>query len=195
MAAAERVVADGGTIMLAAACVDGIPDGGAFARLLAGADGASDPGPSRGTLRELDRWQAQVLGRVLERAEVWLHTAGLGDDEVRRRLMTPVDDVDAGRSPGPADRPRAAGPGSASCPTARSPWPLPGDRPDRPVGRSGRGSRPHTPHLMSGARPHAGDRVAVRWPTRCSSTSRSPTSCCRRSWPERSRRGGRRPVG
>ena len=37
MAAAERVVADGGTVLLAAACGDGVPADGAFARLLAGA--------------------------------------------------------------------------------------------------------------------------------------------------------------
>ena len=39
MAAAERVVRAGGTIVMAAACNDGTPDGGAFARLLAGARG------------------------------------------------------------------------------------------------------------------------------------------------------------
>ena len=37
MAAAERVVRSGGTIVMAAACADGTPDGGAFARLLADA--------------------------------------------------------------------------------------------------------------------------------------------------------------
>ena len=37
MAAAERVVAPGGTIVLAAQCIDGLPGGGAFERLLAGA--------------------------------------------------------------------------------------------------------------------------------------------------------------
>ncbi len=61
---------------MAAACEDGVPAGGAFARLLAGAStpaelAGADGGP------ELDRWQAQVLGRVLARAEVHLHSAGL----------------------------------------------------------------------------------------------------------------------
>jgi nickel-dependent lactate racemase len=92
LAAAERVVMDGGTVILAAACLDGIPRGGAFARLLAGAADAATlarpGGPSR-----VDGWQTQVLGRVLERAEVLVYSAGLGDDEVRSALMTPVDDV------------------------------------------------------------------------------------------------------
>jgi nickel-dependent lactate racemase len=92
MAAAERVVRAGGTIVMAAQCTDGTPRGGAFARLLAEA-GAPDAlggieGPS-----ETDRWQAQVLGRVLDHAEVWLHAGGLTDDEVRAAFLRPVADV------------------------------------------------------------------------------------------------------
>jgi nickel-dependent lactate racemase len=94
MAAAERVVADGGTVIMAAACVDGVPSGGAFARLLeAAADGdalADRSGPS-----EADRWQVQVLGRVLRRAAVWLHSDGLHDDQVRAAHLRPVADVSA----------------------------------------------------------------------------------------------------
>jgi len=92
MAAAERLVTDDGVIVCAAACADGLPDGSAFARLLAAApdaealhrsDGASEP----------DRWQTQVLGRVLARAAVWLHTDGLDDDEVRAAHLRPVSDL------------------------------------------------------------------------------------------------------
>ena len=53
MAAAERVVAPGGIIILAAACGDGVPADGAFARIVAasverrGADPSPGPGPAR----------------------------------------------------------------------------------------------------------------------------------------------------
>ncbi len=92
MAAAERVVRAGGTIVMAAECADGMPNGGAFARLMAQAPGvdvldAAD-GPS-----ETDRWQAQVLGRILHHAQVWLHTQGLTDAEVHAAFLRPVDDV------------------------------------------------------------------------------------------------------
>lgn len=94
MAAAERVVADDGIIVLAAACADGVPAGGAFSRILDGASSAGDlvrpDGPG-----ELDRWQAQVLGRVLGRAEVWVYSDGLSDRAVRAGLMTPVHDLGA----------------------------------------------------------------------------------------------------
>ncbi|HVA02537.1 MAG TPA: nickel-dependent lactate racemase [Acidimicrobiales bacterium] len=95
MAAAERVVRAGGTIVMAAACVDGTPDGSSFARLLAeasgpgGLDGLDDvERPS-----ETDRWQAQVLGRVLRHGEVWFHTDGLTDEAVAAAFLRPVRDV------------------------------------------------------------------------------------------------------
>ena len=92
MAAAERVVRAGGTIVMAAECADGMPGGGAFARLLADAPGADAldgvEGPS-----ETDRWQTQVLGRVLHHAEVWLHARGLTDDEIHGAFLRPVADV------------------------------------------------------------------------------------------------------
>ena len=47
MAAAERVVAPGGTIVMAAECADGLPGGGAFERLLAGSDDAADAARGR----------------------------------------------------------------------------------------------------------------------------------------------------
>ena len=92
MAAAERVVADGGVIVLAAACPDGLPDDGAFARILQRASSADQLVHPRGP-GELDGWQTQVLGRVLTRAEVWVHSAGLSDAAVRSGLMTPVGDL------------------------------------------------------------------------------------------------------
>ncbi len=92
MAAAERVVAEGGVIVMAAACADGVPAGGAFARILSGASSAGALARPDGPAG-LDVWQAQVLGRVLERAEVWMHSDGLGDEEVRAGLMVPVGDL------------------------------------------------------------------------------------------------------
>jgi nickel-dependent lactate racemase len=94
MAAAERVVADGGIIVMGAACGDGVPEEGAFARILAAAStlaelvGAGGPG-------QLDRWQAQVLGRVLARAEVWLYSEGIDDDAARSAQLVPVPDLGA----------------------------------------------------------------------------------------------------
>jgi nickel-dependent lactate racemase len=92
MAAAERVVTQGGVVVMAAACGDGVPGDGAFARLL---DGALTPDDlvNAAEAPALDRWQAQVLGRVLQKAEVHLYSQGLTADTTRGALLHPVRDV------------------------------------------------------------------------------------------------------
>jgi lactate racemase len=93
MAAAERIVRPGGVIVMAAACEDGVPAGGGFARLLAAARTPADlAGPSGAPA--LDRWQAQVLGRVLARAEVHLHSGGLDEAAIDDALLIPAPDLD-----------------------------------------------------------------------------------------------------
>ena len=91
MAAAERVVTAGGTVLMAAECRDGLPSGSEFARLLAS---ASTPQqlvhPDAGVA---DGWQTQVLGRVLTHAQVGLYTSGLSPEEIRQAQLTPIDDL------------------------------------------------------------------------------------------------------
>ncbi|HEY6428013.1 MAG TPA: nickel-dependent lactate racemase [Acidimicrobiales bacterium] len=92
MAAAERILRDRGVVVMAAACEDGVPVGGAFARLLSEAETPDDLiGATGGP--ELDRWQAQVLGRVVERAEVHLYSEGLSEDAIRDAQLQPVHDL------------------------------------------------------------------------------------------------------
>jgi lactate racemase len=93
MAAAERIVRPGGIIIMAAACEDGVPADGAFARLLAEAGTPADLAGASGA-PELDRWQAQVLGRVLARAEVYLHADGLDGHALPGALLTAAPDLD-----------------------------------------------------------------------------------------------------
>jgi lactate racemase len=93
MAAAERIVRDGGIVVMAAACEDGVPAGGAFARLLQAARSPQDLADAAGG-PELDRWQAQVLGRVLARAEVHLHAEGLDERAIAGALLVPAPDLD-----------------------------------------------------------------------------------------------------
>jgi nickel-dependent lactate racemase len=115
MAAAERVVASGGTIVMASECEDGLPAGGAFERLLAGARDADEllaggaPASREGAVgsasdlasdlasapAEPDGWQTQVLGRVLSKADVWLRSDGIDDASARLAQLRPVHDLDA----------------------------------------------------------------------------------------------------
>jgi nickel-dependent lactate racemase len=107
MAAAERVVRPGGTIVMAAACTDGIPGDSTFARVLREARRA-DVLDAPDAPAVTDRWQAQVLGRVLRHGSVWLHSEGLTDDEVRAAFLRPVPDV----SDAVAEALEGAGPGA-----------------------------------------------------------------------------------
>ncbi len=107
LAAAERVVVEGGVIVMAAACVDGVPGDGDFARILRRSSSVGEmirpTGPGA-----VDVWQAQVLGRVLRRAEVRLHADGLGDDDVRTARMVPVGDLQGALDQALAERGPAA---------------------------------------------------------------------------------------
>lgn len=76
MSAAARIVADGGTIITASECRDGIPDHGSFGELLRGGD---SPRAIIEWIRNLesprlDQWQAQILAGIQLRAAVALHS-------------------------------------------------------------------------------------------------------------------------
>jgi nickel-dependent lactate racemase len=92
MAAAERVVEEGGAILVAAECRDGVPEEGDFGRILAAASSPAELVDASAP-KQLDRWQAQVLGRVLGRARVSLHAPGLTEEQARRAHLEPVHDL------------------------------------------------------------------------------------------------------
>ena len=94
MAAAATVAADGGTIICAAECRDGVPDDSAYARLLH--RGSSIDEVARDLLAAghavPDGWQVQVQARVQAKANVLLHSA-LSASAVRAAHLGPIDDV------------------------------------------------------------------------------------------------------
>ena len=117
MAAAERVVRDGGTVVLAAECSDGIPDEGGFKGMLERAATWKDlVDPNAGP--ELDRWSAQVMGRVLSRARLLLHADGLSDEVIRQSHLEPAPDVSQSIADALAD----AGPGARVCALPHGPF-------------------------------------------------------------------------
>ena len=72
MSAANQIVREGGTIIIAAACADGLPNHGLYASLLA------EAGSPQGVLDMLarpgfsaqDQWQVQIQALIQQRAEV-----------------------------------------------------------------------------------------------------------------------------
>ena len=85
MSAAAQVVCEGGDIIIAAECWDGIPTHGQYARLLREAPSLEalyetimTPG-----FRSPDQWQAQVQAKIQRKARVHVFAGGLSDQEMR----------------------------------------------------------------------------------------------------------------
>jgi nickel-dependent lactate racemase len=108
--AAAGIVREGGTIILVAACEDGLPSHGRYAQLLASASGpdAFLDALARGEISERDQWQVQVQAEIQSHARVLAHTPRVAREDLRRAWLEPVDDVEAALR----DAIASAGPGA-----------------------------------------------------------------------------------
>jgi nickel-dependent lactate racemase len=96
MSAAARIVAPGGTIILAAECSEGVPAASPFDKLLR--EGGSPEGiltllASPGFVRP-EQWQAHIQSLIQGRAKVLLHTK-MSDDAVKAAHLKPCPDIAA----------------------------------------------------------------------------------------------------
>ncbi len=91
MAAAARVVREGGSIIVAAQCWDGVPDHGEYGHIL---QMAESPRALLELLRQpdfrmVDQWQAIIQARVQCQADVYVRSDHLTDDQIGRALLRP----------------------------------------------------------------------------------------------------------
>jgi lactate racemase len=91
VSAAAQIVREGGAIIIAADCWDGIPEHGLYGQLLREASSPRDllervhaPG-----FRMQDQWQAQVQAQIQLKAELHVRTDNLTDAEIRAALLEP----------------------------------------------------------------------------------------------------------
>lgn len=99
--AAEPIVRPGGAIIIATSCWDGVPDHGLYGRILRQ---SRDPRELLSRIcapgfLEQDQWQAHVQALVQAKAEVYVRSDGLTDDQVRAALLRPcrsIEDAIAG---------------------------------------------------------------------------------------------------
>ena len=109
MSAAAQVVADGGTILCAAECSDGIPDHGRYAELL-GRGGSPEELLQQIEARpvtEPDQWQVQVQALIQRRARVLVKADGLSGEQLAAAHFEAVPDLDAALVECLASRPDA----------------------------------------------------------------------------------------
>jgi len=97
ISAAAQVVRQGGAILTASQCWDGIPEHGNYKALLAGSDSPQallDKVLSPG-FREMDQWQAFLHARLCLQADVHIYAEGLTDEQIKLGMLTPCRDIEA----------------------------------------------------------------------------------------------------
>jgi nickel-dependent lactate racemase len=97
MSAASQVVKEGGSIIIAADCWDGIPDHGEYAQLLLEAkslEALLETIRAPGFQRQ-DMWEAQIQALICLKADVYLYSHNLSDEQIEGALLRPCRDIEA----------------------------------------------------------------------------------------------------
>jgi nickel-dependent lactate racemase len=123
MSAAATVVKPGGVIVCAVECRDGFPDHGSYRQVLSSASSPSEllrtiTGRAKATP---DQWQVQVQAKIQCKAQVFVHSSFLSDDDLVAAHFQPTHDV----SRTVADALHAAGSNAAVCVLPEGPQTIP----------------------------------------------------------------------
>lgn len=95
MSAANQVVRQGGAMVIATACEDGLPDHGRYAELLIEAgsvEGITALLAQPGFVAH-DQWQIQVQAQIQQKADVYVYSDGLTDEQISQALFIPCHDI------------------------------------------------------------------------------------------------------
>jgi nickel-dependent lactate racemase len=96
MSAAALVVKEGGSIIAAAECWDGIPDHGEYKSILKMANSPQkllEVIRAPGFLMQ-DQWEAQVQAQIQLKADVYVKTSYLSDEQIREALLLPCHSIE-----------------------------------------------------------------------------------------------------
>jgi nickel-dependent lactate racemase len=95
MSAAEQIVRPGGSIIIAAECSDGIPDHGLYGQLLRDAASPAELFETilQSTTARQDQWQAQIQARIQQKADVYVYTDNLSEQQIRDALLLPCANI------------------------------------------------------------------------------------------------------
>lgn len=96
MSAAAQIVKDGGKIICAAECSEGVPEHGQYREILAS---CSSPAEVLGMIRQPgyerhDQWQAQVQAQIQQKAAVYLKSGYLTAQQVKQAHLTAIEDIE-----------------------------------------------------------------------------------------------------
>jgi len=96
MSAAAQIVKKGGSIILAAECRDGIPDYGDFGRILkmAHSPQALLQIINQDDFQIRDQWSAQVQALAQLKADIYIRSTYLTDEQIRSALLKPCQSIE-----------------------------------------------------------------------------------------------------
>ncbi|MHB1357125.1 MAG: nickel-dependent lactate racemase [Anaerolineae bacterium] len=96
MSCAAQIVKQGGSIIMAAECRDGVPDNGQYRKLVhqAGSLAGINKMLSQPGFCEYDQWQVQIQGTVMSKAEVFVHSE-IADSDIQEMLFTPCHNIES----------------------------------------------------------------------------------------------------
>ena len=97
MSAANQIIRQGGSIIIATACVDGLPDHGLYAALLekgGSPQGVMDLVSQEGYSAQ-DQWQVQIQAQIQQRADIYVFSEGLTSDQVELALFKPCKNIES----------------------------------------------------------------------------------------------------
>jgi nickel-dependent lactate racemase len=96
MRAADQIVRQGGAIIIATRCLDGLPEHGLYGKILRESKSPRElldkicvPG-----FLEQDQWQAHIQALIQLKADVYVRSDGLTDDEIRAALLIPCRKIE-----------------------------------------------------------------------------------------------------
>jgi nickel-dependent lactate racemase len=96
MSAAAQIVRQGGAIIIAAECWDGIPEHGLYGELLRQADSPQallDKINAPGFLKQ-DQWEAQVQAQIQLKADVHVRSDHLTPEQIKSALLVPSQRIE-----------------------------------------------------------------------------------------------------
>ena len=95
--AAANIVKDGGAIIMASECMEGLPDYGEYGELMRLAESPDEllamihqPG-----FMMQDQWDAQIQAQICKQVDVYIYSEGLTDEEIRQALAVPCKDMES----------------------------------------------------------------------------------------------------
>ena len=96
MKAAAGVARDGGAIVMAAECADGLPDHGKYGQLLAEAGSPARVLETVGApgFAAQDQWQVQIQAQIQQRVAVYVYSDGLSDSQIESALLTATRSIE-----------------------------------------------------------------------------------------------------